>query len=323
MAKTAGSAVVCTFWPPTGAAAGAVEKADVTQKRMATIRWTNTRVFLSMEPHQHTSAAARLSPKGYWPRTDRGLLRLTGRDALSFLQALVSNDVEALPVGGACDAVYLTPQGRMITDMRVFRRADDVIVSVPAELAAALAARLDSLIFSEDVQIADVSSSMSQLTLIDEGLSTHDVVDEPPPPGVPELPAADLELRRIEGGVAKWGVDMTEETIPLEAGLLDRAISQSKGCYVGQEVIIRVLHRGGGRVAKRLMKLTLEPGSSAPEPGAPIEINGAVVGHVTSAAYSPSEKRAFALGYLKREHAEAGTDVSVGLVPAVLRGAAS
>lgn len=276
-----------------------------------------------MEPHQHTSAAARLSPRGYWPRTDRGLLRLTGRDALSFLQALVSNDVEALPVGGACDAVYLTPQGRMITDMRVFRRTDDVIVSVPAELAASLAARLDSLVFSEDVQIADVSDSMSLITVVDDAMTARDVVDEAPSSDTPELPAAEFELRRIQAGAAKWGVDMNEETIPLEAGLLDRAISQSKGCYVGQEVIIRVLHRGGGRVAKRLMKLTLEPGSSAPERGAPIEISGAVVGHVTSAAYSTNEQRAFALGYVKREHAEAGTDVMVGLVSAVLTGAAS
>ncbi len=54
--------------------------------------------------------------------------------------------LESLPVGGACDAVYLTPQGRMITDMRVFRRESDVIVSVPAVLTAALAGRLDSLI---------------------------------------------------------------------------------------------------------------------------------------------------------------------------------
>ncbi len=276
-----------------------------------------------MEPHQHTSGPAPLVSGGYWRRADRGRLRLTGRDALPFLQALVSNDVEALPVGGACDAVYLTPQGRMITDMRVFRREDDVIVSVPAELAAALAARLDSLVFSEDVQIADVSASTSQLTLIDERLNTHDVVDEPPPQGAPELPAAALELRRIEAGAAKWGVDMNEETIPLEAGLLDRAISQSKGCYVGQEVIIRVLHRGGGKVAKRLMKLTLEPGAPVPERGTPIDAGGTAVGTITSAAFAPKSNCAVALGYVKREHAEMGTRVEVGGRQAVLGAAAS
>lgn len=267
-----------------------------------------------MEPQQHT---------GWWPRTDRGRLRLTGRDALSFLQALVSNDVEALPVGGACDAVYLTPQGRMITDMRVFRRQDDVIVSVPAELAASLAVRLDSLIFSEDVEVADVSASMSHFTFIDENLKTREVVDEAPPQDAAQLSAAEFEQRRIEAGVAKWGVDMNEETIPLEAGLLDRAISQAKGCYVGQEVIIRVLHRGGGRVAKRLMKITLEPGAPVPERGAPIAVDGTAVGSVTSAAFSSRANRAVALGYVKREFAEAGTAVDVGGAPAVLGTGAS
>ena len=275
-----------------------------------------------MEPHQHTSGPAPLVFKGYWRRADRGRLRFTGRDALSFLQALVSNDVEALPVGGACDAVYLTPQGRMITDMRVFRRADDVIVSVPAELAATLAAKFDSLIFSEDVQIADVSESMPHMTLIDENLNTHEVVDEPPPQDVPELPASEFELRRIEAGAAKWGVDMNEDTIPLEAGLLDRAISQSKGCYVGQEVIIRVLHRGGGRVAKRLMKMVID-GNEPVAAGAAIFANGIPVGSVTSSALSADANQIVALGYIKREHAEAGARVDVGGRAAVLQAAAS
>jgi len=276
-----------------------------------------------MEPHQHTSAPAQLSPVGYWPRSDRGRLRLSGKDALSFLQALVSNDVESLPVGGACDAVYLTPQGRMITDMRIFRRQDDVIVSVPAELTAALASRLDSLLFSEDVQIADISATLSHVTLIDENLSTRDVLGEPPPQSVRELSAEEFELLRIERGAAKWGVDMNEETIPLEAGLLERAISQTKGCYVGQEVIIRVLHRGGGRVAKRLMKITLEPGAAAPERGTSISVAGTSVGAVTSSAFSAQLNRAVALGYVKREHAEPGTRVEIGAVPAVLVAAAS
>jgi folate-binding protein YgfZ len=211
----------------------------------------------------------------------------------------------------------------MITDMRVFRRENDVIVSVPAELTAALASRLDSLVFSEDVQIADISAATSHITLIDQNLNTRDLIDEPPPPGVPELSAQEFELRRIERGTAKWGVDMNEETIPLEAGLLDRAISQTKGCYVGQEVIIRVLHRGGGRVAKRLMKITLEPGAPMPERGTSISLDGTSIGAVTSSAFSARENRVVALGYIKREHAEPGARVKVGSVPAVLVAAAS
>ena len=128
-----------------------------------------------MEPYQHTSNTSNLDRPGesgfdrpgltgWLFRPERGRLRLTGADALSFLQALVTNDVTALPPGGSCDAAYLTPQGRMITDMRVTRLSpdalgrEDVIVSVPAELAASLAVRLDFLVFAEDVQIVGATA---------------------------------------------------------------------------------------------------------------------------------------------------------------------
>ena len=64
----------------------------------------------------------------------------------------------------------------------------------------------------------------------------------------------------IEGGRPLFRRDMNEDTIPLEAGIEDRAISLTKGCYVGQEIIIRVLHRGHGRVARKLVGSTLDPG---------------------------------------------------------------
>jgi len=287
-----------------------------------------------MEPHQHTSSNDQQRPaaRRWFRRTDRGRLRFSGRDALSFLQALVTNDVDALPIGGAIDAAWLTPQGRMITDLRIFRRTDDVIVSVPIELTAVLAARFDSLLFSEDVQIADVTSEVPQVTVIALGGESpnlqEDVLYEPPP-GVPELSSQEYEAMRIEAGIAKWGIDMTEDTIPLEAGLLARAISQNKGCYVGQEVIIRVLHRGGGRVAKRLMRIVFEPGATfpsgepVPEPGASIDVDGVSVGAVTSAALSAVSGRVVALGYVKRDHAEAGTAVLIGGQPAILGAAAS
>jgi folate-binding protein YgfZ len=115
---------------------------------------------------------------------------------------------------------------------------------------------------------------------------------------------------------------MNEDTIPLEAGLLDRAISQSKGCYVGQEVIIRVLHRGGGRVAKRLMKMVID-GNEPIAAGAEILAKGVAVGSVTSSAFSARANQIVALGYIKREHAEAGTRVDVGGRAGVLQAAAS
>jgi folate-binding protein YgfZ len=117
------------------------------------------------------------------------------------------------------------------------------------------------------------------------------------------------EAMRIEAGRPRFGVDMTEETIPLEAGLLDRAISQTKGCYVGQEVIIRVLHRGAGRVAKRLARLSAGPTAELPPADARIVVDGRDVGRVTSAAWSPQADGPLALGYVARDVAEPGREV--------------
>ena len=115
------------------------------------------------------------------------------------------------------------------------------------------------------------------------------------------------EVLRIEAGRPAFGVDMDEQTIPLEAGIEDRAISLTKGCYVGQEVIIRVLHRGHGRVARRLVGVTLD---GAPDPGDVLTVDDTEVGTLTSVAVSPRFGD-IALGYVKRDHVEPGTTLDV------------
>lgn len=115
---------------------------------------------------------------------------------------------------------------------------------------------------------------------------------------------------RVEARRPEFHIDMTEETIPLEANLLDRAISTSKGCYVGQEVIIRVLHRGGGRVAKRLVALRF-PGGRVPEAGAALAYGDREVGRVTSAAWSPRDEAAIGLGYVHRDYAHDGAPLTL------------
>ena len=109
--------------------------------------------------------------------------------------------------------------------------------------------------------------------------------------GAVDVDADVAEVTRIEGGRPRFGVDMDEDTIPLEAGIEDRAISLTKGCYVGQEIIIRVLHRGQGRVAKRLVGLTLDPGSAVPARGAIVRSGERAIGVVTSATLSPAAGR--------------------------------
>jgi len=135
--------------------------------------------------------------------------------------------------------------------------------------------------------------------------------------GAVPLDAKTADVVRIEGGIPRFHRDMDEQTLPLEAGVEGRAISFTKGCYVGQEVIIRVMHRGHGRVAKKLVGLVLA-GDAAPEPATPIESDGRDVGAVTSAALSPALARPIALGYVQRDFIAPGTGLSIAGQPATV-----
>jgi len=128
----------------------------------------------------------------------------------------------------------------------------------------------------------------------------------------------DAEAVRVESGRPRFGADMDAETIPLEAGLEDRAISRSKGCYVGQEVIVRVQDRGHGRVARRLVGLTFDAAAAVPLRQAVIRAGDRDIGRVTSAAWSPSLARPVALGYVHRDFVEPGTRLRAGEAEAVV-----
>lgn len=129
--------------------------------------------------------------------------------------------------------------------------------------------------------------------------------------GAAALDAETFALLRLEAGRPAFPGDMDENTIPLEAGIESRALSLTKGCYVGQEVIVRILHRGQGRVARRLAGLRLGGGEPPPEAGAALfaadRPDGEPVGAVTTARRSPALGCAIALGYVKRELAAPGT----------------
>jgi folate-binding protein YgfZ len=130
-----------------------------------------------------------------------------------------------------------------------------------------------------------------------------------------DIDAATADVLRIEAGVPRFHRDMDEETIPLEAGIESRAISLTKGCYVGQEVIIRVLHRGHGRVARKLVGLTLQDGDP-PASGAIVQSEGRDIGRVTSSAESPALDRPIALAYVQRDFVTPGTRLTVNGSPA-------
>jgi folate-binding protein YgfZ len=117
-----------------------------------------------------------------------------------------------------------------------------------------------------------------------------------------------VEICRIEAGIPRYGVDMDEKTLPQETNQM-QALSFTKGCYVGQEVIERI--RSRGQVNRKLAGLLFD-GPCHVAGGADIVLNGQSIGEITSAAYSYGLRRTIALGMIRQEHAEAGTAVQVG-----------
>jgi folate-binding protein YgfZ len=301
-------------------------------------------------------------------RSDRGRIVVSGADRASYLQGLLTNDIVALQAGQGCYAAYLTPQGRMIADMSVYELGDVLLLTLAGDVKDGVLAKLDQFIFSEDVQLGDVTAAFAQVAAIgpdaarvvsavlsaeatgvsadrlrelpengntrvqwsggpaivtrvtDTGEPGYDVHVERAhaaalkaalaAAGAVALDEATANALRVEAGIPLFHRDMDEDTIPLEAGIESRAISFSKGCYVGQEVVIRVLHRGHGRVARKLVGLACD-GSQPPAPGAVVRSGERDVGRITSSTFSPGVKRPIALAYVHRDFLEPGTKLTV------------
>jgi folate-binding protein YgfZ len=284
---------------------------------------------------------------------------VSGADRASYLQGLLTNDIVALTAGHGCYAAYLTAQGRMIADLHVYELGDVILLTLQRDVKDAVLAKLDQFIFSEDVQLGDVTDSFDQIAVVGpdaprtlglildvepdalralpehgnlragstiitrtddtgepgfdvytERIATDDFRTRLASAGAVTVDASTADALRIEGGVPLFHRDMDEETIPLEAGIESRAISFTKGCYVGQEVVIRVLHRGHGRVARKLIGLVMS-GDRIPAAKSPIHAGDREVGQITSAAWSPAFQRPIALGYVHRDFTTPGTTVRV------------
>jgi tRNA-modifying protein YgfZ len=177
---------------------------------------------------------------------EREFVRVSGPDACDYLQRMVSNDVEALGVGDSCPALLLTAKARVIAPLVVWRRADDdyLLLTEPGlgEPVRSLLARMRLRARCE----IEPEEHESVLVFGDEGIPTDF-------PGAAELldsgleatiDADELEVRRIEAGVPRWGKEIDERILPAEAGLDATHVSFSKGCYPGQEPIARLHYRG-------------------------------------------------------------------------------
>ena len=290
----------------------------------------------------------------------RGRIAVRGADRKTFLHALLTNDVALLAAGSGCYAALLTPQGRMVADMNVFELGDVMLLDVRREVAGLLLQRFDQLIFSEDVQLGDVSEAwgcigvygpqaaaaaggvlgadlagfgpfqnarlehggelvvaarrdalgLTGFLLFAAGTAMPGLAGALAEAGAVILPDDVVETLRVEAGEPLFLVDMSDDTIPPEAGIEATAVSYLKGCFPGQEVLVRIRDRGHGKIARRLVGMTLD-GDAVPAAGSTIIGGEKDVGQVTSAVLSPLLGRPIALGYVHRDFVEPGTAVSI------------
>jgi folate-binding protein YgfZ len=216
-------------------------------------------------------------------RRPRAFLRVSGPDASDYLQRMVSNDVEALAAGDACDALLLTAKARVIAPLRIMRRADDdFLLLTEPELGETVRAELIRMRFAAK---AEIEPEQHEAWLV---LGGDEVLDEQPVGE--EVGEGELERWRIESGIPRWGREIDDRILPAEAGLDETHISFSKGCYPGQEPIARQRYRG--KVNRRLRVLDIDGES---EPGDELVLNGKKVGRITSSAPG------VALGYVRTE----------------------
>jgi folate-binding protein YgfZ len=196
---------------------------------------------------------------------------------------MVSNDVESLAVGEACDALLLTAKARVIAPLRILRRAtDDFLLLTEPELGDTVRSELVRMRFAAKTEI-EPEEHESWLVLGGE-----EVLDERP--AGEEVGEEELERWRIESAIPRWGREIDDRILPAEAGLDETHISFSKGCYPGQEPIARQRHRG--KVNRKLRVLEIEGEAEA---GDELQLDGKTVGRLTSTVPG------LALGYVRVE----------------------
>jgi folate-binding protein YgfZ len=253
------------------------------------------------------------------------------------LQGVVTGEMTTMKAGEGCFTAACNRQGKMVGVMTVHLQEDQILLEVDRSNMEGLKAHFDRYIIMEDVALTDLSQEWSIFEL--QGVGSWKALSLPPLPwyhhvgwkngvvssncslgqeGVTLLLPSEEKISfeegsqeeyedlRVANGFPKWGVDMGPEELPMEAGLECLAISYSKGCYLGQEVILRV--RNFGEPPKQLVLLKGD-GLVA---GAEINVGDEIVGKVTS------RSKEVALGYVKKKWKAPGTTVEVDGISAVV-----
>jgi tRNA-modifying protein YgfZ len=254
----------------------------------------------------------------------RGRIVARGRDRARLLHAITSNEVKKMAPGDSCYAFLLNPQGRIQADLHLLSVADHFLIDTDPGLREKVLQHIRRYIIADQVEMEDISAASAALGV--EGPAAADLKLEPGDytvapftvtgqPGfriycklenkaaiVAQLEALgakpaseeDARLVRIETGKPLYGEDIRDTTLPQETQQM-HAISFTKGCYLGQEIVERI--RAQGRVNKKLERLELD-GVEPPAPGTKLQIGGREA-EITSAIYSPHFGKVIALAYVR------------------------
>ena len=284
--------------------------------------------------------AAATQAAGYVDHSERGKLALSGEEAVAFLDSLLSQDIAAIPVGGGADATLLDHKGHMLAEVRVLRTEHELLLDCER---VALQALFDALhngsvgwqaaLHKRTLECGLVSVVGPAAAGAPEAQHAHVARDGVryirTPLGVDLLCAAsDLaavkagldavaigeevyECVRIEAGIPRYGVELDATTMPQEAGLHGRAVSFTKGCYVGQETVARLYWKGKPNRYLRRLRL-----SDAVAPGTALRLGEREVGTLASSALSPA-LGPIGMAMVRRE-ADVGAVLSAGSASAVV-----
>ena len=266
------------------------------------------------------------SPSSSWMPGPRTLLRLTGADRLRFLNGQVTQDIKKLPPGHAVRSAITSSKGRLEADLHIAATPDSLLIETDFSLRESIRSRIEKFIVADDVTLEDISSSYT--------LAHFPALSSPPTdtpkdaicflcsrfrePGldlwIPTTstwrpncsPISDWEPLRISRGLPLWGVDVGPDTLPPEAGFESDAISSTKGCYIGQEVMSRL--RSVGHVNRHLCVLGAT--DTAPKRmGECTTLEGLVAGKMSSLTSVVNLPGSVGLAMIKRDYAIIGNSV--------------
>ena len=278
----------------------------------------------------------------FFDLSGRAKLRIAGADVLRFLNGQITNDIRKVTTTTAIQASILNPKGKLSAHVFISKDPEGrFLLDADPELREDLSARLERYIIADDVQLEDVTGAFGLLHLLGErapalvdgarivasdrfGMPGWDYWCEPAPDDERRRAFESqfdfctddcAEVFRIERGIPRWGRELTNEIIPVEANLETSSIDYAKGCYIGQEVVSRM--KMSGQTNKRLCGL-VSLSASALEVGTRLTSEtdaGREAGWITSATRSERLAKQIGLGYVKRGFNLPGTQLLAGTVP--------